>query len=81
MTAVRALWEGTVIAPSLPSSLEVQRRVAQAIGRSTYSWPSSRLLLMLPNVGTKKVVSCSSSWCTLFAFVMTSIFSELVFPD
>jgi hypothetical protein len=44
-------------APSLPSPLEVQRRVAQAIGRSTYSWPSSRLLPMLPNARTEKVVS------------------------
>jgi hypothetical protein len=47
-----------VTTPSLPLSLEVQRRVAQAIRRSTYSWPPSRLLPMLPNAGTKKVVSC-----------------------
>jgi hypothetical protein len=69
-----------VTAPSLSSSLDVQRRVAQVIGRSTYSWPLSRLLPMLPNAGIEKVVSCSSSRCILFAFVMTSIFSELVFP-
>jgi hypothetical protein len=69
-----------VNAPSLPSSLEVQRRVAQAIGRSTYSWPPSRLLPMLPNAGTEKVVSCSSSRCILFSFVVTSIFSKLVSP-
>jgi hypothetical protein len=69
-----------VNAPSLPSSLEVQRRVAQAIGRSTYSWPPSRLLPMLPNAGTEKVVSCSSSRCILFYFVVTSIFSKLVSP-
>jgi hypothetical protein len=69
-----------VTTPSLPSSPEVQHRVAQAIGRSTYSWLPSRLLPMLPNAGTEKVVSCSSSRCILFAFVVTSIFSELVFP-
>jgi hypothetical protein len=40
---------------SLPSSLEVQRHVAQTIGRSTYLWPPSRLLLMLPNAGIKKL--------------------------
>jgi hypothetical protein len=47
-----------VIALSLLSSLEVQRRVAQAIGGWTYLWPPSRLLPMLPNAGTEKVVSC-----------------------
>jgi hypothetical protein len=46
-----------VTAPSLPSSLEVQHRVVQAIGRLTYSWPPSRLLPMLPNTGTEQVVS------------------------
>jgi hypothetical protein len=61
MTAERAPWVGTVTAPELPSPLEVQRRVAQAIGRSTYSWPPSRMLPMLPNAGTEKIVSCSSS--------------------
>jgi hypothetical protein len=61
MTAGRAPWVGTVTAPSPPSLLEIQRHVAQAIGRSPYSWPPSRLLPMLPNVGTKKFVSCSSS--------------------
>jgi hypothetical protein len=44
-----------------PSPLEVQRRVAQAIGRSTYSWPLSRMLPMLSNAGTEKFVSCPSS--------------------
>jgi hypothetical protein len=68
MTADPAPSEGTVTAPSLPSSLEVQRRVAQAIGRSTYSWPSSWLHPMLPNAGTEKIVSCSSSCHVLFAF-------------
>jgi hypothetical protein len=45
-------WEGTVTAPSFPSSLEVQHHVVQSIGRSTYSWPPSRVLPMLPNAGT-----------------------------
>jgi hypothetical protein len=44
--------------PLLPSLLEVQRCVAQAIGRWTHSWPPSRLLPMLPNAGTEKIVSC-----------------------
>jgi hypothetical protein len=61
MTAERAPWVGTVTAPELLSPLEVQRRVAQAIGRSTYSWSPSRMLPMLPNVGTEKIVSCLSS--------------------
>jgi hypothetical protein len=56
MTADRAPWAGTVTALELPSPLEVQRRVAQAIGRSSYSWPSSQLLPMLPNAGTEKFV-------------------------
>jgi hypothetical protein len=57
MTADRAPWAGTVTAPSLPPPLEVQRRVVQAIGRSTYSWPPSWLLPMLPNEATEKFVS------------------------
>jgi hypothetical protein len=81
MTTVRAPWEGTVTTSSLPSSLEVQRRVGQAIGRSSYSWPLSRLLPMLPNAGREKFVSRSSSRRVVFAFfVMVSIFSEFVFP-
>jgi hypothetical protein len=55
MTADRAPWEGTVTAPLLPSPLEVQCRVAQVIGISTYSWPLSRLLPMLPNTGTENL--------------------------
>jgi hypothetical protein len=74
MTADRASREGTVTTSSLPLSLEVQRCVAQAIGRSTYSWPLSRLLSILPNTGTGKVVSRLSSRCVLFAFVVTLIF-------
>jgi hypothetical protein len=59
---------GTVTALTLPSLLEVQRRVAQAIGRLTYSWPPTRLLPMLPDEGTKK-------------FVVTLIFSETFCSD
>jgi hypothetical protein len=57
MTADRAPWVGTVTAPTLPSPLEIQRRVAQAIGKASYSWPSARLLPMLPHEGTEKLVS------------------------
>jgi hypothetical protein len=57
MTADQAPWAGTVTALFLPSPLEVQRRVAHAIERSTYSWTPSRLLPMLPNEGTEKFVS------------------------
>jgi hypothetical protein len=53
ITADRAPWVGTVTAPEPPSPLEVQRRVAQAIGSATYSWPPSQLLSMLPNPGTE----------------------------
>jgi hypothetical protein len=58
MMADMAPWEGTVTA----SSLEVQCRVAQAIGRSTYSWPPSRLLPMLPKAVTEKVVLLDASY-------------------
>jgi hypothetical protein len=58
MTTNRPPWTGTATASLLPSPLEVQRHVAQAIGRSTYSWPPSWLLPMLPNAGTEKIVSC-----------------------
>jgi hypothetical protein len=57
MMADQAPWAGTMIASTLPSPLEVQRCVAQAIGKSTYSWPLTRLLLMLPHEGTEKFVS------------------------
>jgi hypothetical protein len=46
-----------VSASSLLSPLEVQLRMAQAIGRSTYSRSPSRLLPMLPNARTEKIVS------------------------
>jgi hypothetical protein len=70
-----------VTAPLLPSPLEVQHRVVQAIGRSTYLWPPSQLLPMLPYAGTEKNCEFMSFRCVLFSFVMMSIFSELVFPD
>jgi hypothetical protein len=47
MTTDSPPWAGTVTALEPPSPLEVQRRVAQAIGRSNYSWPPSRMLPML----------------------------------
>jgi hypothetical protein len=61
MTTDRSPWAGTVTALEPPSPLEVQRRVAQAIGRATYLCPPSRMLPMLPNAGTEKFVSCLSS--------------------
>jgi hypothetical protein len=61
MTADWAPWAGTVTALDPLSPLKVQRCVAQAIGRATYSWPPSRMLLMLPNAGMEKFVSCPSS--------------------
>jgi hypothetical protein len=56
-TTDRAPWTRTMTAPTLPSPLEVQRRVVQAIGRSTYSWPPAWLLPMLPHKGTEKFMS------------------------
>jgi hypothetical protein len=76
MTADWASWTGTVTIPSFPSPLEVQRCVAQVIGRSTYSWQPSRLLPMLPHEGTKKICELLSSRCFSCVFVMMSIFSE-----
>jgi hypothetical protein len=49
-----------VTTPLPPWPIEIQCHVAQAIGRSSYSWPPSRLLRMLPNAGTKN--------CKLFVF-------------
>jgi hypothetical protein len=77
MTADTAPWVGTVTVPELPSPLEVQRCVAQAIGRATYSWPPSRMLPMLPNAGTEKFVSCPSSQPVLFVLYHGKIFSDL----
>jgi hypothetical protein len=78
MTGNRTPWVGTVTASELPSPLEVQHRVAQAIGRSTYSWLPSRMLPMLPNAGTEKIVCCSSSRQVLFALCHRMIFSRLI---
>jgi hypothetical protein len=50
-------WTGIVTAPTLPSQLEIQRRVAQAIGKASFLWPPSRLVSMLPHEGTEKLVS------------------------
>jgi hypothetical protein len=46
-----------VTTPTLLSPLEIQRRVVQAIGKASYSWPPARLLPMLPHEGTEKLVS------------------------
>jgi hypothetical protein len=45
-------------APAFPSLNEIQRRVAQAIEKSTYTWPHVRLLPMLLNKETVKLVFC-----------------------
>jgi hypothetical protein len=67
-----------VTTPYLLSSLEVQRRVAQAIVRSTYSWLPSWLLPMLPHEGTEKFVSryLLDASCLFCFFVAMSIFSK-----
>jgi hypothetical protein len=72
-----------VITPTLPSPLEVQRRVAQAIGRSSYSSPPTQLLPMLPNEGTKKFVShyLLDTSCLLCFFVVKSIFSDALYSS
>jgi hypothetical protein len=57
MKARRDPWEGTATAPELPSREEVQYHVSVAIGKTSYSWPPSRLLPMLPNESTEKLVS------------------------
>jgi hypothetical protein len=77
MTVDRAPWAGTVTAPEPLSPLEVQRHVAQAVGRATYSWPPPRMLPMLPNAGTEKFASCPSSRQVRFAFCCVKIFSGL----
>jgi hypothetical protein len=77
MTADRAPWVWTMTALELPSPLEVQCRVAQVIGRATYSWPLSRMLPMLTNTGTKKFVSCPSRRLVSFALCRGKIFSDL----
>jgi hypothetical protein len=57
MTADRAPWTGTMTTPTLQLPLEIQRRVAQVIGKASYSWPPARLLPMLPHKGTERLVS------------------------
>jgi hypothetical protein len=57
MTADRPPWTGTVTTPTLLSPLEIQHRMAQAIGKASYSWPPARLLPMLPHEGTERLVS------------------------
>jgi hypothetical protein len=59
MTTDRAPWAGTLTAPEPPSPLEVQRRVAQAIRRLTYSWPPLRMLPMLPQRGDREICKLS----------------------
>jgi hypothetical protein len=44
-------WTGTVTTVVFSSLNEIQRRVTQAIEKSSYSWPPVRLLPMLPNEG------------------------------
>jgi hypothetical protein len=72
-----------VTAPSLPSPLVVQRRVAQATGRSTYSWLPTRLLPMLPHEGTEKFVShrLLDASCLFCVFFVMSIFSGAFCSD
>jgi hypothetical protein len=83
MTADRAPWTGTVTTLSLPSPLEVQRRVVQEIRRSTYSWPSVRLLPMLPHDGIEKIVShrLLNASCLFCVFVVMLIFLEAFYLD
>jgi hypothetical protein len=50
-------WTGTVTTPTLLSPLEIQHRMAQAIGKVSYSWPPAWLLPMLPHEGTERLVS------------------------
>jgi hypothetical protein len=55
MTADRPPCVGTVTVLSPSSPLDVQSCAAQVIGRSSYSWPPSRLLPMFRNAGTKNL--------------------------
>lgn len=48
---------GTVTTHVRPSLDEIRRRVGQAIGNSRFVWPPPQLLPMLPNQGTKTLVS------------------------
>ena len=57
MTPDKAPFEGTVTANPLPTGDEIRHRVAQAVGNSQVAWPPSRWLPMLPDEGTKALVS------------------------
>jgi hypothetical protein len=81
MTADRPPWTGIVTAPTLPSPLEVQRRMAQAIEKSTYSWPPARLLQMLPHEGTEKFVSLRLLDTSRLFFVVMLVFSKTICFD
>jgi hypothetical protein len=60
MTTDRAPRTGTVTAPVLPLQNNIQCRVAQVIGKASYSWLLTRLLPMLPHEGTEKLVRSRS---------------------
>jgi hypothetical protein len=80
MTVDRAPWTGTITAPIFSSPIEIRHRVAQAIGKASYPWPSARLLPMLPHGGTEKLV-CSRLFRQVFvslrSFSLESAFSEI----
>jgi hypothetical protein len=57
MTADKPLWTGTVTAPKHSSLNKIQRCMALAIRKLTFTWLPTRLLPMLPNGETEKLVS------------------------
>ena len=57
MTPDKAPFEGMVMANPLPSGDEIRHQVTQAVGNSQVTWPPSRWLPMLPDEGTKSLVS------------------------
>ena len=60
MTVDQTPFEGTVTADPLPSDTEVWRRVAQAVGDTRVKWPPADFLPMLPDDGTKSLVSSTA---------------------
>jgi hypothetical protein len=48
MMTDRAPWTGTLTALAFPSPNKIERCMAQAIRKSTYTWTPTQLLLMLP---------------------------------
>jgi hypothetical protein len=56
MMTDRAPWTGTLTALAFPSPNKIERCMAQAIRKSTYTWTPTQLLLMLPNKETEKLV-------------------------